>query len=61
MHKKPPCMPTGVSIGMLTDGEGKVGILTFETLKGNIEIAVNLQAVDVIAKAVNAIGQELRK
>lgn len=61
MHRKPPYMPTGVSIGMLTDGEDKVGVLTFETPGENIEIAVNLQAVDVITKAVNAIGQELRK
>lgn len=61
MHRKPPHMPTGVSIGILTDGEHKVGVLTFETLEGKIEIAVNLQATDVITKAVNAIGQELRK
>ncbi|TPI28804.1 hypothetical protein FJW07_30760 [Mesorhizobium sp. B3-1-9] len=36
-------------------------VLTLETLGEDIEIAVNLQAVDVITKALNALGQELRK
>ncbi|AZO59693.1 hypothetical protein EJ078_10940 [Mesorhizobium sp. M1A.F.Ca.IN.022.06.1.1] len=61
MHRKPPNMPTGVSIGLISEGQDKVGVLTFETLGEDISIAINLQAVDVINKALNAIGQELRK
>ncbi|WP_181178318.1 hypothetical protein [Mesorhizobium sp. B4-1-3] len=61
MDRKPPHMPTGVSIGMLSDGEDKVGVLTLETLGEDIAIAINLQAVDVITRALNELGQELRK
>ncbi|TGS19051.1 hypothetical protein EN852_001625 [Mesorhizobium sp. M2E.F.Ca.ET.209.01.1.1] len=61
MLKKPPHMPTGVSIGMISDGQEKVGVLTLETLGEDLEIAINLQAVDVITKALNALGQELRR
>lgn len=60
MRKKPPHMPTGISIGMMTDGESKVGVLIFETAEGNFDFAINLQAIDVLTRAINTIGLELR-
>ncbi|CDX62354.1 conserved hypothetical protein [Mesorhizobium plurifarium] len=61
MLRRPPHMPTGVSIGMMDDGVTKVGVLTLQTLGDDVEIAINLEAVAVMTKALNAIAQELRK
>jgi len=58
---KPPHMPTGVSIGMMDDGLTRVGVLTLQTLGEDVEIAINLEAVTVMTKALNALAQELRK
>jgi hypothetical protein len=60
MPNKPPYMPTGITIGLLTDGESKVGVLTFETADGTFDFALNLQAIEVLNRAVNTIGLELR-
>jgi len=42
------------------DDETKVGVLIFETTQGNFDFAVNLQAVDVLTKAINKIEMHLR-
>jgi DNA-binding LytR/AlgR family response regulator len=60
MPEKPPYMPTGIGMGMLTDDETKVGVLIFETAQGNFDFAVNLQAVDVLTKAISKIEMHLR-
>ncbi|WP_179297813.1 hypothetical protein [Mesorhizobium carmichaelinearum] len=49
-------MPTG----MLIDDETRVGVLIFETAEGNFDFAINLQAVEVLTKALNKIELELR-
>ncbi|UCI28115.1 hypothetical protein [Mesorhizobium sp. B2-8-5] len=64
LHKplhKPPHMPTGVSIAMMDDSITKVGVLTLQTIGEDVEIAINLEAVAVMTKALNALAQELRK
>lgn len=60
MPEKPPYMPTGIGMGMMIDDETKVGVLIFETAQGNFDFAVNLQAVDVLTKAINKIEMHLR-
>ncbi|PZV39957.1 hypothetical protein [Mesorhizobium kowhaii] len=60
MLKKPPYMPTGIKTGTISDDDRKLGVLTFETAEGDIDFAVNLQAVDVLNRAINTIEQELR-
>ncbi|MER8451224.1 hypothetical protein NKG60_14600 [Mesorhizobium sp. M1428] len=60
MPEKPSYMPTGIGIGMMSDDETKVGVLIFETAQGNFDVAVNLQAVDVLTKAINKIEMHLR-
>ncbi|TPM34575.1 hypothetical protein [Mesorhizobium sp. B2-3-4] len=60
MSEKPHYMPTGVGMGMISDDETKVGVLIFETAQGNFDFAVNLQAVDVLTKAINKIEMHLR-
>jgi hypothetical protein len=52
--------PTGISIGMISDDAHKLGLLIFETCEGNIEFAVNLQTIDVLTRAINSVGLELR-
>ncbi|MBZ9905489.1 hypothetical protein LB557_05665 [Mesorhizobium sp. BR115XR7A] len=59
MADRPPYMPTGIGIGMLRDDETKIGVLIFETVEGNFDFAVNLQAVDVIRKALSKIETHL--
>ncbi|MBZ9725829.1 hypothetical protein LB516_21110 [Mesorhizobium sp. CO1-1-7] len=59
MADRPPYMPTGIGIGMLRDDETKIGVLIFETAEGNFDFAVNLQAVDVIRKALSKIETHL--
>ena len=61
MLKRPPHMPTGVSIGMMDDGVTKVGVLTLQTLGDDVEIAINLEGVAAMTKALNALALELRK
>ncbi|MBZ9719355.1 hypothetical protein LB519_16040 [Mesorhizobium sp. AD1-1] len=60
MSEKPPYMPTGIGMGLMSDDEIKVGVLIFETAQGNFDFAVNLQAVDVLTKAINKIEMHLR-
>ncbi|RVA57123.1 hypothetical protein EN933_04750 [Mesorhizobium sp. M7A.F.Ca.US.001.01.1.1] len=60
MPDKPPYMPTGIGMGMLVDDETKVGVLIFETAQGNFDFAVNLQALEVLTKALNKIEMHLR-
>ncbi|QND60613.1 hypothetical protein HB778_31970 [Mesorhizobium huakuii] len=60
MPDRPPYMPTGIGMGMLIDDETKVGVLIFETAEGNFDFAINLQAVEVLTKALNKIELELR-
>lgn len=60
MPKKAPHMPTGIRIGMISEDDHKLGLLIFETAEGDVEFAVNLQAVDVLTRAINSIGLELR-
>lgn len=45
---------------MMSDDEIQVGVLIFETAQGNFDFAVNLQAVDVLTKAINKIEMHLR-
>ncbi|TPJ35899.1 hypothetical protein FJ941_19360 [Mesorhizobium sp. B2-3-13] len=59
MPDKPPYMPTGIGMGMLVDDEAKVGVLIFETAQGTFDFAINLQAVDVLTKALNKIEMHL--
>jgi hypothetical protein len=47
-------------MGMLIEGETKVGVLIFETAEGNFDFAINLQAVDVLTKALGKIEMHLR-
>ena len=61
MLKRPPHMPTGVSIGMMDDGVTKVGVLTLQTLGDDVEIAINLEGVAAMTKALNALALKLRK
>ncbi|UVK57489.1 hypothetical protein DBIPINDM_008465 (plasmid) [Mesorhizobium sp. AR02] len=60
MPDRPPYMPTGIGMGMLIDDESKLGVLIFETAEGNFDFAINLQAVEVLTKALNKIELELR-
>ena len=60
MSEKRPYMPTGIGMGVMSDDETKVGVLIFETAQGNFDFAVNLQAVDVLTKAINKIEMHLR-
>ncbi|MBZ9683859.1 MULTISPECIES: hypothetical protein [unclassified Mesorhizobium] len=59
MADRPPYMPTGIGMGMLGDDETKIGVLIFETAKGNFDFAINQQAVDVIRKALSKIETHL--
>ncbi len=61
MPKKPPHKPTGMKVGMLTDGGATVGILTFETSTGDVDVALNLEAVGVLSRAINTIELQLRR
>jgi hypothetical protein len=45
---------------MISDDAHKLGLLIFETCEGNIEFAVNLQTIDVLTRAINSVGLELR-
>lgn len=60
MSEKPPYIPTGIGMGMMSDDETKVGVLIFETAQGNFDFAVNLQAVEILTKAITKIETRLR-
>jgi hypothetical protein len=60
MADPPPFMPTGIKIGMLTDDETKVGVLIIETDEGDFDFALNLEAVETLAEALELISTELR-
>ncbi|MBZ9698734.1 MULTISPECIES: hypothetical protein [unclassified Mesorhizobium] len=44
---------------MLRDDATKIGVLIFETAEGNFDFALNLQAVEVIRKALSKIETHL--
>jgi len=60
MPKKPPYTPTGVTVAMLTNDETSLGVLIIETDGGVFDFALNLQAAETLAEALEMISTELR-
>jgi hypothetical protein len=60
MPKKPPYTPTGITAVMLTNDETKLGVLIIETAEGDFDFALNLEAVETLAEALEMIDTELR-
>ena len=59
MPKKSPYTPTGITVAMLTNDETRLGVLIIETDEGDLNFALNLQAVETLAEALEMISTEL--
>jgi hypothetical protein len=59
MPNKPPYTPTGFTVAMLTNDGPKLGVLIIETAEGDFDFALNLEAVESLAEALEMISLEL--
>jgi len=61
MDKARPFVPTEIRVSTVEDDKGTVGILSILTTEGLVEIALDLEAAEALAKAVNDIRARLVK
>jgi len=59
--KARPFVPTEIRVSTVEDDKGTVGILSILTTEGLVEIALDLEAAEALAKAVNDIRARLVK
>jgi len=57
--KAAPFVPTEFHVSTVEDHEGALGILSIQTTEGLLDIALDQQAADAIAKAVDSIKAKL--
>ena len=59
VEKAPPFVPTEIHVSTVTGDGGPIGILTIQTTKGLLDIALDRQAADAIVNAINAVRSKL--
>ena len=59
--KARPFVPIEIHVGTASDDVGLIGILSIQTTEGLVEVALDLEAADAVAKAVDKIRAKLIK